>query len=74
MAEEPKTRAEIAAAKRAVKAAEAAHLLAFREAVARVFVAYGLVLEADGDQSAHLVIRELRGPYDIDHELPREVQ
>jgi hypothetical protein len=43
----------------AVEKAKAANRAAFRAACVALFNEYGLRLEADGDLSAHLTIREL---------------
>lgn len=56
-----KTAALVAKAEEAVKEAQAAHRLAFREACAALFTEYGLCLEADGSMGAHLTICELGG-------------
>lgn len=54
-----KTTTALREAKKAVEKAERAHREAFRKACVALFNQYGLCLEADGDQSAHLTIKAL---------------
>jgi hypothetical protein len=59
-------------AKKAVERAELARREAFRKALVALFNEYRLCLEADGDLSAHLTIKELPNshPYPIE-DLPK---
>lgn len=62
----------IRAARKAVERAEQAHRNAFRKACVALFNEYRMRIVADGDQSAHLRIEEMRDNEDYPlTELPQ---
>lgn len=65
-----KTVSALREAKKAMEKAERDHRAAFRKACVALFNQYGMKLDADGDQSARLVIEELRGSEFTVGELP----